>query len=284
MRRLETIGELRAWTAEARLAGDRIALVPTMGALHAGHLALVAEARRRAGRVVMSLFVNPLQFGPNEDFQRYPRNLERDAGLAEQAGVDLLYLPSVATMYPPDSDTRVVPGILAERWEGEVRPGHFVGVLTVVAKFFHQVQPDLAVFGQKDIQQLTLVRRMVADLDLPIEIVMLPTVRESDGLALSSRNAYLDPVAREQARAVSQALFAAREAWNRGERKAEQLRTMVFSVLQAVPTIQVQYLAIVDPIMLQAVETAGVGTIIAVAVRVGTTRLIDNIILGQNPE
>jgi pantoate--beta-alanine ligase len=255
-----------------------------MGALHAGHLALVAEARRRAGRVVMSLFVNPLQFGPAEDFQRYPRNLDRDAALAEEAGVDLLYLPSVATMYPPDSETRVVPGTAAARWEGEVRPGHFIGVLTVVAKFFHQVQPDLAVFGQKDIQQLTLIRRMVADLDLPVEIGMVPTVRESDGLALSSRNAYLDSVARTQARALSQGLFAARNAWDRGERKADQLRAEALAVLEAAPGLELQYLAVVDPKMLQPVEAAGVGTIIAVAVRVGSTRLIDNIILGQNPE
>lgn len=284
MKRLETVAELRGWTGAARREGHTIALVPTMGALHAGHLALVAEARRRAARVVMSLFVNPLQFGPAEDFQRYPRNVERDAALAEAAGVDLLYLPSVATMYPPDSETRVVPGAAGAHWEGEIRPGHFVGVLTVVAKFFHQVQPHLAIFGQKDIQQLTLIRRMVADLDLPVEIVMVPTVRESDGLALSSRNAYLDSVARIHARALSQGLFAARAAWDRGERLPERLREEILGVLNGAPGLELQYLAIVDPGMLQPVETAGVGTIIALAVRVGSTRLIDNIILGQNPE
>ena len=280
MNRVTTIADLRAWVHTARREGHRIALVPTMGALHEGHLSLVAEARKRAPRVIMSLFVNPLQFGPGEDFERYPRDLERDAKLAEAAGVDVLYLPTVAAMYPPGAEIRVVPGKTAEHWEGEVRPGHFTGVLTVVAKFFNQVQPDIALFGQKDIQQLTLIRRMAADLDFPIEIVSVPTVRESDGLALSSRNAYLDTVARKHALVLSQGLLAARKAWEGGERRAETLRKVVITAFQGVPEATLQYLAIVDPETLQSVETAGVGTIIAVAARVGNTRLIDNIILG----
>ena len=282
MIRLATLAELRSWTAAARRHGHRIGLVPTMGALHEGHLSLVRAARQQADRVILSLFVNPLQFGPTEDFARYPRDLARDARLAEESGVDALYAPSVETMYPPGAETRVIPGRTAERWEGEVRPGHFAGVLTVVAKFFNQVQPDLAVFGQKDIQQLTLIRRMVADLDWPIEIVMAPIVRESDGLALSSRNAYLDPATRQQAAAISQALFAARNAWRRGEQNPERLRTAAQEVLRGVPGLRSEYLAIMDPITLQPVETAEIGTIIAIAVRAGTTRLLDNVILGHD--
>ncbi|MEO8030231.1 MAG: pantoate--beta-alanine ligase [Gemmatimonadota bacterium] len=284
MIRLSTIAELRSWTAAARRAEQRIALVPTMGALHAGHLALVAEARRRAPLVVMSLFVNPLQFGPSEDFARYPRPLERDAGLASASGVDALYTPTVEMMYPPGSETRVVPGRSAERWEGEIRPGHFTGVLTVVAKFFNQVQPDVAIFGQKDVQQLTLIRRMVADLDWPIEIVMVPTVRESDGLALSSRNAYLESGARVRATAISRALLAASEAWGRGEQNPERLRQLVLDGLSGAEGLETQYLAILDPETLQPVEIARVGTIIALAVRSGTTRLLDNVILGSTSE
>ncbi len=284
MIRLSTIAELRSWTAAARRAEQRIALVPTMGALHAGHLALVAEARRRAPRVVMSLFINPLQFGPTEDYARYPRALERDARLASESGVDALYTPTVDMMYPPGSETRVVPGHSAERWEGEIRPGHFTGVLTVVAKFFNQVQPDVAIFGQKDVQQLTLIRRMVADLDWPIDIVMVPTVRESDGLALSSRNAYLDSGPRGRATAISRALFTASKAWGRGEQNPERLRQLVLDGLSATEGLEIQYLAIVDPETLQPVEIARVGTIIALAVRSGTTRLLDNVILGSTSE
>ncbi|HKV76015.1 MAG TPA: pantoate--beta-alanine ligase [Gemmatimonadales bacterium] len=280
MNRVTSIPDLRAWVHAARREGHRIALVPTMGALHEGHLSLVTAARKLAPRVIMSLFVNPLQFGPGEDFERYPRDVERDAKLAEAAGVDLLYLPTVAAMYPPGAEMRVVPGRTAEHWEGEVRPGHFTGVLTVVAKFFNQVQPDVAVFGQKDIQQLTLIRRMVADLDFPIEVVSVPTVRETDGLALSSRNAYLDPVARKHALVLSQGLVSARKAWEGGEKRAESLQNVIIAAFNAVPEATLQYLAIVDPLTLQSVETAEVGTIIAVAARVGSTRLIDNIILG----
>lgn len=281
MIRIASLAELRQWRASVGRQGKRVGLVPTMGALHLGHLSLVQAAKRRADLVVMSVFVNPLQFGPREDYARYPRDLERDAAMAEGAGVDLLYSPSVDTMYPPGSETRVIPGQTADRWEGEIRPGHFAGVLTVVAKFFNQVQPDVAVFGQKDIQQLSLIRRMVVDLDFPIEIVMAPTVRESDGLALSSRNAYLDPVTRKGAVAISRALFAASEAWGRGEQNPEALRLRAIEALSEAPGLELQYLAIVDPVMLQPVESAALGTIIAIAVRAGTTRLLDNVILGQ---
>jgi pantoate--beta-alanine ligase len=197
------IGELRAWRRAQREQGRRVAFVPTMGALHEGHLALVDEARRQADSTVMSVFVNPLQFGPAEDLARYPRNLDRDRALARERGVDLLFVPEAATMYPAGSEVRVVPGPTADRWEGAVRPGHFAGVLTVVAKLFHLVEPDVACFGQKDIQQVTLVRRMVVDLDWPLRLAVVPTVREPDGLARSSRNVYLSAARARRARGVS---------------------------------------------------------------------------------
>ena len=206
------IPTLRTYVRDQKAAGRAIGFVPTMGALHEGHLKLVDEARKRAGRVVMSVFVNPLQFGANEDLSKYPRDLERDATLADRRGVDLLFAPSVQVMYPEGAETRVTPGPTASCWEGAIRPGHFTGVLTVVAKLFNLVQPDIAVFGQKDIQQYTLIRKMVKDLDLPVELVMVPTVREPDGLALSSRNVYLDPEQRQDAALISAGLRAAHQA------------------------------------------------------------------------
>src|SRR5690242_7471431 len=201
---------------EHRRSGERIALVPTMGALHEGHLALVDHARERASLVVLSLFVNPLQFGPNEDFARYPRDREGDAKLAEARGVDVLFAPPVDELYRAGRAVSVVPTALASRWEGASRPGHFTGVLTVVAKLFNIVQPHTAVFGQKDIQQATLIRAMVRDLDFPIEVVVAPTVREADGVALSSRNAYLGAADRARARVLSRAIFAMRDAFDAG--------------------------------------------------------------------
>jgi len=272
---------LRAWLLEQRAAGRRIALVPTMGALHAGHLSLVAEARRRSDRVVMSIFVNPLQFGPQEDYQRYPRDPARDGELAGGSGVDSVFLPTVDQMYPPGSEVRVTPGAAALLWEGAVRPGHFEGVLTVVAKLFHLVEPHLAVFGQKDIQQAVLVRQMVRDLDFPVEVVVSPTVREPDGLALSSRNAYLDAGERGQALGLSQALRAADQAWRAGERGAGALSTVAAERLAMFPGVTPDYIAVVDPQSLRPVSQAEHGTIIAVAGRVGRTRLLDNLILGM---
>jgi pantoate--beta-alanine ligase len=274
------IAGLRAWRGARRLAGQRVALVPTMGALHEGHLALVDDARRHADAVVMSIFVNPLQFGPGEDFQRYPRDLERDRGLASARGVAALLIPGVELMYPPGSETRVVPGATAERWEGAVRPGHFAGVLTVVAKLFHIVEPEVAVFGQKDIQQATLIRRMVRDLDIPLELVTTPTVRESDGLALSSRNAYLDPAQREQALALNRALRAADAAWRTGIENPLLIESVMREQFRIFSAVAIDYIAVVDPEWLSPVERATRGTIIAVAGRVGSTRLLDNHILG----
>jgi pantoate--beta-alanine ligase len=278
---LSSIPDLRRWVRDERGAGRRIALVPTMGFLHEGHLCLVDEARRRADRVVMSLFVNPLQFGPTEDLGRYPRDLPRDRALAEVRGTDALFVPTEAMMYPPGSEIRVVPGATAARWEGAARPGHFEGVLTVVAKLFHLVEPDVACFGRKDIQQATLVRQMVRDLDWRLEIVVVPTVREPDGLALSSRNAYLDDDQRRRAVVLSAALRAAHETFRAGERSATGLLATMSRVLATEPMVQVEYIAVAEPATLAPVERAEADTVVALAARVGPTRLIDNIILGQ---
>ena len=278
---LEAIPELRRWVRDARAGGRRVALVPTMGYLHEGHLRLVDEARRRADAVVMSVYVNPLQFGPTEDLARYPRDLARDRTLAGARGVDALFAPADAVMYPPGSEIRVIPGPTADRWEGAARPGHFAGVLTVVAKLFHLVEPDLALFGRKDIQQAVLVRQMVRDLDWPLEIVVVPTVREPDGLALSSRNAYLGPAERRQAVALSAALGAAHQAFAAGERRAAALDALMRRRIDAEPALTLEYLAIVEPGTLNPVETVDASTVLALAARLGRTRLIDNIILGE---
>jgi len=278
---IDTIPELRRWVRAERRAGRRVALVPTMGYLHEGHLRLVDEARRRAEAVLMSIFVNPLQFGPAEDLARYPRDLPRDRRLAQARGVQGLFVPTEAAMYPPGSEIRVVPGPTAARWEGAARPGHFEGVLTVVAKLFHLVEPDVACFGRKDIQQATLVRQMVRDLDWPLEIVVVPTVREPDGLALSSRNAYLDADLRRRAVVLSAALRAAHERFRAGERQAATLEAVVRTTLATEPAVQVEYVAVAEPRTLAPVETADGDTVVALAARLGRTRLIDNIILGD---
>jgi len=281
MTEIDTIPDLRRWVRAERRAGRRVAFVPTMGYLHEGHLRLVDEARRRAEAVLVSIFVNPLQFGPTEDLARYPRDLPRDRQLAQARGVDALFVPAETVMYPPGSEIRVVPGPTAARWEGAARPGHFEGVLTVVAKLFHLVEPDLACFGRKDIQQVTLVRQMVRDLDWPIEIVVVPTVREPDGLALSSRNAYLDADLRRRAVVLSAALRAAHERFGAGERRAATLEAVVRATLATEPAVQVEYVAVAEPRTLAPVETAAPDTVVALAARLGRTRLIDNIILGD---
>ena len=278
---LTTIADLRAWTRAQRAAGRRVGLVPTMGYLHEGHLTLIDEARRRTDAVILTIFVNPLQFGPKEDLARYPRDLPRDRALAEDRGVAALFVPAVETMYPPGSEVRVVPGPTADRWEGAARPGHFTGVLTVVAKLFHLVEPDLACFGQKDIQQLTLVQRMVRDLDWPIDIVTVPTVREPDGLALSSRNAYLSSEDRRRAVILSRALHVAHQAFCEGERQAERLHERMQQQLRSEPGVMAEYIAIVEPEGMTPVAVAQGSTIVAIAARFGGTRLIDNISLAR---
>ena len=251
-----------------------------MGFLHAGHLSLVDEARRRSDFVVMSIFVNPLQFGPKEDLARYPRDLEEDTSKAEARGVDLLFAPRQDEMYPGERRVDIVPRGLDARWEGAIRPGHFAGVLTVVAKLLNIVQPDVAVFGQKDVQQLTLIKAMVRDLDVPTEIVVAPTAREPDGLAMSSRNSYLSGDERRHATVLSGALFAIRDAFKKGEQDVSRLAAQGQRVLAAEPAVAVDYLALVDSTTLEPAVRASDDTIAMIAARVGKTRLIDNVILG----
>ena len=267
----------------AALSGERrdgrtVGFVPTMGALHAGHVSLLERARADNDVVVASIFVNPLQFGPSDDFARYPRDLGADAAVAAEAGVDHLFAPDVAEMYPRGSiATRVDVGPIGDIGEGAWRPGFFAGVATVCCKLFHIVGPDRAYFGQKDAQQLAVIRQLVADLDLPLEIVGCPTVREHDGLALSSRNAYLDPEARRAAPALAAALAAARDAAAGGEESVAELRWIVETCLEAEPAIHLQYVDLFDPATFSARERLDGRGVLAAAAYVGGTRLIDNV-------
>ncbi|NQX16532.1 pantoate--beta-alanine ligase [Rathayibacter sp. VKM Ac-2857] len=272
---IERIGELRGTLQEARRSGARIALVPTMGALHDGHLALVDRAREIADVVVVSIFVNPLQFGPNEDLDRYPRDLAADVALLEERGVAHVFAPSVAEMYPDGpSSTRVVAGKVGSLYEGRSRPGHFDGMLTVVSKLLHIVQPDVAMFGQKDAQQLFLVRRMVRDLDLPVAIEGVDTVREADGLALSSRNRYLDARERRAARTIPLLLEAAASAADRG---IDAVIAAAQSASMGEPLVKLDYLVVANPATLLPVDDDHRGpALVLVAAVVGSTRLLDN--------
>ncbi|QHC61708.1 pantoate--beta-alanine ligase [Rathayibacter festucae] len=272
---IERIGELRETLREARRGGARIALVPTMGALHDGHLALVDRAREIADVVVVSIFVNPLQFGPNEDLDRYPRDLAADVALLEERGVAHVFAPSVAEMYPDGpSSTRVVAGKVGSLYEGRSRPGHFDGMLTVVSKLLHIVQPDVAMFGQKDAQQLFLVRRMVRDLDLPVAIEGVDTVREEDGLALSSRNRYLDARERRAARTIPLLLEAAASAADRG---LDAVIAAAQSASMGEPLVKLDYLVVANPATLLPVDDDHRGpALVLVAAVVGSTRLLDN--------
>ena len=276
---LTRIADVRQVVAAARAQGKRIGFVPTMGALHEGHLRLVDAARSNADFVVLSIFVNPLQFGPNEDLAKYPRDVAGDIVRARARGADVIFAPDVGEMYSEKGTrTRVAPIGLDERWEGAARPGHFGGVLTVVAKLFNIVLPDIAVFGQKDAQQAAIVRAMVRDLDFPLEITVVPTVREADGLALSSRNVYLSADDRRRAVALSRALSTMQTAFSRGERDASALEKAGLQIL-ARDAIEPDYLAVVDPETLEPVATASAGCVVLLAARVGPTRLIDNISL-----
>lgn len=276
MQTIRDIRQLAAALIALRAGGKSLALVPTMGALHAGHLALVEEAKRHADRVAATIFVNPLQFGPNEDLGRYPRQEEKDAELLEQAGCDLLWLPQPEEVYPPGFATTVSVKGLAERWEGEARPGHFDGVATVVAKLFCVVRPDVALFGEKDFQQLAVIRRMTQDLQLGVEILGVPTVRDADGLALSSRNAYLSADERQRAVELPRALNDAAASVRSGAsvpgvlaNAVERLKTAGFA--------KVDYVALVNALTLEPLEKAEGPMRLVAAATIGTTRLIDNI-------
>ncbi|MEA2761613.1 MAG: pantoate--beta-alanine ligase [Gemmatimonadaceae bacterium] len=279
MKSVGTISEMRHVMAGARSKGKSVAFVPTMGALHEGHLKLIDEAKAVADIVVMSIFVNPIQFGPSEDFARYPRTLDDDAALAKQRGVDFLFTPTKEEIYPENVPVVIVhPGLVGKEWEGAVRPHHFEGVLTVVAKLFNIVMPDVAVFGQKDLQQAAAIKAMVRDLNFPVGILIAPTVRESDGLAMSSRNRYLSPRDRELGLILSRALFAMRDAFGRGERRASALEAIGWRMLDRVVGLTPRYLAAVNADTFQRVNNVRHGDAAVGAIRVGETKLIDNII------
>jgi pantoate--beta-alanine ligase len=284
LRTVRTEAELRRAVTAWKTRGLRLALVPTMGALHDGHLALVRQATGLAERVVASVFVNPTQFGPGEDWERYPRSPEADAALLTEAGCHLLFLPDPDTIYPPGHATRVAVGGPAEGLEGAERPGHFTGVATVVTILFNLVQPDIAVFGEKDAQQLAVVRRLVRDLHFPVEIVSHPTVREADGLALSSRNAYLSPEERRAAGVLHRALAAAERRIAGGERRAEPIKRAMQEELAGEPLAKVGYAEVVDAETFQPVESLRRRVILPLAVSIGATRLIDNLAIEVKEE
>ncbi|HLP30680.1 MAG TPA: pantoate--beta-alanine ligase [Geothrix sp.] len=282
MRVVRTIADLRALLRPLREEGKRIGFVPTMGFLHEGHGALIRQSAARCDATVVSIFVNPTQFGPSEDLASYPRDLERDQNLCLEAGATVLFLPEVAEIYPTGFQTHIEPGRLAEPLCGRFRPGHFRGVATVVAKLFNMVQPDLAFFGQKDFQQTVVVRRMARDLNLPVDVVVVPTVREADGLALSSRNTYLDDDARRRALCLSEGLLAAKAAFEGGERNSARLLELARAPLSGVDSVQ--YLELVDAQNLEPFQgEVDRAVALCVAAYVGSTRLIDNVVLAPSP-
>ena len=266
--------------AARRSFPGKVGLVPTMGYLHEGHLSLVRRARQECDHVVVSIFVNPTQFGPREDLSKYPRDLDRDLSLLEPLGVDLVWMPTAEMMYPPGYQTWVEVEGITRPLEGSMRPGHFRGVTTVVAKLFNAVQPHKAYFGQKDAQQAAVIRQMTRDLNFPLEIVVCPIVREPDGLAMSSRNVYLDQEQRKAATVLARSLRAAKDAYEKGERDAEKLRGKMKEVLAGEPLADVQYVSCADYDTLEELETVTGKALLSMAVFMGKTRLIDNLILG----
>ena len=275
MKVLRSVADVRAWRASA----GRVGFVPTMGALHAGHTSLVERAVRETDAAIASIFVNPTQFGPNEDFAAYPRKEAEDVALLENLGCAVAFIPPVAEIYPPGDATRVTPGPIAAPLEGAARPGHFVGVATVVAKLLAIVRPDMAFFGQKDFQQLRVLQTIARDLRLGADIVGCPTVREPDGLAMSSRNAYLAPEQRRDAVALSRGLFRARELWEKGAREPERLTNAVRRYTDG-PGISLEYVSVADPVTLIELRAPADSAVVSLAARVGKARLIDNVLLG----
>jgi pantoate--beta-alanine ligase len=279
MRIIRDIHEMQTASRGARVQGSTIGFVPTMGALHDGHLSLVRYARAQASLVVVSIFVNPLQFGPSEDFSQYPRTLEADCARLESQGVEIVFAPSPEQMYPAGATTVVHVEGLSERLDGYSRPGHFKGVSTVVAKLFHIVQPDFAVFGQKDAAQVAVLRRMVRDLNMAVELIVAPILREADGLALSSRNVFLTAEQRRQALVLHRTLVQVEALANSGETSAATLRCAALSVLASEPAAKLDYFEIIDADTLEPVEVITHGALAAVAATFGATRLIDNLLL-----
>ncbi len=276
-----TIAEIRAFVAQARAAGKRVGLVPTMGALHVGHASLIDMAASRCDYVVVSLFVNPTQFGPNEDFERYPRPFEKDVEVCKTHGAGAIFAPTPAEMYPRTNLTWVTVEKVTEPLCGRSRPGHFRGVATVCTKLFNIVGPDVAFFGQKDAQQVAVIRRMVADLNMPLEIVVCPTVREPDGLAVSSRNQYLSPQERGQAPVIHRALRRCEELVESGEQNTSVIVEAMLKILGEAPALQVEYVSLVDAESLEAVGRVNGRVLVAIATRLGSTRLIDNIVVDK---
>ena len=279
MKLITTIDDMRAFRYAARKSGKRLGLVPTMGALHEGHLSLVRAARDASDIVVVSIFVNPTQFGPNEDFAKYPRKLASDAEMLDREHVDVIFAPSVHDMYPGSAVTWVTVEEMSARLCGRSRPGHFRGVTTVVAKLFHIIEPDAAFFGQKDAAQVAIIRRMVRDLNMPIEIEVGAIVREPDGLALSSRNAYLNPEERKSALILHRSLQQAQTSFEEGERNSAKLIAAGTQEFSSEPQARLDYFEIVDPDSLEPITTISKRALIAVAAFIGNTRLIDNIIV-----
>jgi pantoate--beta-alanine ligase len=281
-----TIAEVRQYVREARSSGQSIGLVPTMGYLHEGHLELMRQAKKQCGKVIVSIFVNPTQFGPGEDLERYPRDLERDARMCEEVGVNAIFNPAADEIYPPGYCTYVDVERITENLCGLSRPGHFRGVATVVTKLFNIVKPDFAFFGQKDAQQVLVINRMATDLNMDLEVVTVPTVREPDGLAMSSRNIYLEPEQRRVALALSRSLRQAEEIFQAGERDAAKIRQLVIDMIEREALLNIDYVEIYSHPDLEPVERIESSALLALAVKIGRTRLIDNIILrkGDTPK
>ena len=277
MQVINTIAEMRKLR---RQLSEPVGFVPTMGYFHEGHLSLVRQARKENPTVVVSIFVNPTQFGPGEDFQDYPRDLNRDLGLLEREKVDIVFVPSEEEMYPRDFNSWVDVEKVTERLEGASRPGHFRGVATICAKLFNIIQPTRAYFGQKDAQQAIVIKKMVADLNMNLEIVVVPTVRESNGLAMSSRNTYLNPEERQAATVLFKALSLARELWHGGEKDADKIRHQMTSLIHKEPLAKIDYVSIADAETMEELKKIDRPAIVFLAIRIGKTRLIDNVILG----
>jgi len=284
MKLIETIDAMQKQCEELRLSGKTIALVPTMGFFHEGHLELMRVGRRLADILAISIFVNPTQFGPSEDFEAYPRDMEGDLAGAKEAGVDLVFAPSAGEMYPNGHQTKITVEKVTKHLCGLSRPGHFDGVTTVVAKLFNITKPHLAIFGEKDYQQLTTVKRMVKDLDMDIQIIGVPTVREPDGLAMSSRNSYLNPEERESALCLKKSLDLAIDMFSQGEKDAQKIREAVENLILSHPFTEIDYINICDPMSLEDVDRIELKALLALAVNVGKARLIDNCLLGPTED
>ena len=276
MKVIETIYEM---TRLRQQLAEPVGFVPTMGYLHEGHMSLVRQARAENASAVVSIFVNPSQFGPREDYKSYPRNIERDLAMLQKEKPDAVFMPLAEEMYPPRFDSWIEVGEIAERLEGASRPGHFRGVATVVAKLFNIVQPTRAYFGQKDAQQLAVIKKMAADLNMNLEVVAAPTVREPEGLAMSSRNTYLNPEERRAAVVLYQALTLAQQSWSQGEMNAERLRQEMIAIIQKEPLADIDYVSIANAETLDELETVNPPTLVSMAVNIGITRLIDNLVL-----